>query len=131
MIGYAQAEIFTSKDVDYLERAAELVARAPAKIDGDWVRCHELARAVAEVLELPAYDGRYGACEHSWIVTPDGAVLDVYVPARVPQVQLVDARAPWALAEYRTGAPRDDVREDVIGRLRNMFNPTRDVDCGS
>lgn len=122
MIGYAAAEIFTPEDFRLLKRATLIVSRLPAQIDGDWVRCHELARVVGKLLDLQAFDGKYGAVEHSWLLTPSRNVLDPYVPARVPQVQLVDAKVSClANAEYRTGPDREDIRRDVIQALHRML----------
>jgi hypothetical protein len=129
MRGYAEAEVFTSLDMTYLRYATDLVEGAPSKIgkgdEEEWVRCHELARAIGAVLDLVVVDGSYGACEHSWLMTPDRRVLDVYVPARVPQVQLVDARCPWAQAEYRAGERRTDIRQHVIDELSLITNSSR------
>lgn len=119
MIGYSQAHVFCANDLELLKRAIAIVRRMPAKLGGEWVRCHELARVVGEVLDLPVFDGKYGVCDHSWLVTPNRVVLDPYVPARVPQVQLVDAKASClANAEYRTGPDRTDILADVIAALR-------------
>ena len=36
----------------------------------DEARCHELARAIGIVLNLPVVDGKYGSMEHSWLLVP-------------------------------------------------------------
>lgn len=41
--------------------------------------CHMLARAVAKVFHLKVADGYFGRFyNHSWLVTPQGHVIDVY-----------------------------------------------------
>lgn len=119
MIGYTEAEVVTKLDLELLKRATDLVALCPGKIGGKWVRCHELARAVGELLGLEVVDGSYGAMEHSWIVIRSGKallVLDVYVPAALPQVQL---RPYWfgAPVMYRPGETRKDIRKRVMTQL--------------
>lgn len=96
--------------------------------DGTEVRCHELIRAVTasiaqailKPLSWKIHDGTYGAVDHSWLefyVIGYGMpfVLDVYVPGRVPMVQLVDGTG--LLPEYRLyqkGLGRDDLQFDLI-----------------
>lgn len=120
MKSYAESEALTAGDLVHLHRATALVDRVPARIGDEWVRCHELARAVGEVLELFVVDGSYGACDHSWLVLPSGVILDVYVPARMPQVQLCPY---WfgAPAMYRSGAERTDLRTHIVTSLVNRM----------
>lgn len=138
MISYAESEEFTVGDMELLQRATVLVSMLPAKIkticeagkfEDRWVRCHELARFVGVVLELDVMDGSYGACEHSWLMTLDGAILDVYTPARVPQVQL--AAKAWAGAPimYRSGPARTDIRKEVIEELRLLWRASCEYQC--
>ena len=116
MRSYAETKVLTASDLMTLRYATALVDRVPQALGGKWVRCHELARAVGEGLELPVVDGSYGACDHSWLMLPTRVILDVYVPARVPQVQLCPY---WvgAPAMYRSGEARSDVRSDVTAYL--------------
>lgn len=119
MISYTETETVTEQDLELLRRATALVARVPGKLYGRWVRCHELARAVGRVLDLPVVDGRYGAMEHSWLYVPPASralVLDVYVPGALPQVQLC---ASWlgAPVMYRAGKDRTDIRVHIVERL--------------
>ena len=96
MKNYAESERFTPEDMQYFVVAQVLVEQVPAKCFGEWVRCHELTRAVAAVmgLEDQVRDGKCMGVEHSWIelrVHGTGCViLDLYAPGRMPQVQLVD-----------------------------------------
>lgn len=78
---------------------ALMVAAVP---DGDHllgkpIRCHEMARAVGRILDLPVVDGVCGAVQHSWLTikahqdpTEREFILDVYAVGRLPPVQLVD-----------------------------------------
>lgn len=58
-------------------------------------------------------DGKCGSVEHSWLVCAGGMILDPYVPGRMPAVQVVDP----LVANYRSGEPRDDIRQDLVERL--------------
>lgn len=114
-----------------LEAATALVERVPAKARGDWVRCHELTRAVGMILGLPWVDGRFALVEHSWLVVPDGArrprlLLDVYAVGALPQVQLCDEGWPMSGArEYRVGPAREDIDDRVVMWLcRRMLGET-------
>ena len=93
-------------------------------------RCHEVARAVGQVLDLPVQDGWYGAVDHSWLwvhagADPygfGGAILDVYCVGRLPMVQLVTrdrqhghyAAGGLVPSLYREGPVRTDIRLDVV-----------------
>lgn len=131
MIPYIETEMpVDPRDREILAHASTLVDRCPSKYRGSgarspgdgeaWVRCHELARAVGRVLDLEVVDGSYGASDHSWLLLPRAGrpmlILDVYVPARIPQVQLA---CYWAGAPstYRAGPARTDIREDVVEAL--------------
>jgi hypothetical protein len=128
--GEAYQNIFTAQEIEYFKKACELVSKVPYKLDGEVVRCHELVRAVAKALELTFEDGYYGMVEHSWIwlsprepLTPPPRILDVYVPGRVPQVQLVDPCTflPW---DYRRGPPRDDICKTTVEDLYRRLVPS-------
>ncbi len=132
MIGYAQREIFTPRELKLLDCAETLVAIAPYEIDGDLVRCHELARAVGAVLGLQHEDGRYGFVDHTWLWTSKLServapwdlphVLDVYVPGGMPQVQLIDAAHAGLPPRYYLSNSLDlVVRYDVIDKLARAF----------
>ena len=102
MKGYAEREVFTERELTLLNMATALVDLVPYELDGEPVRCHELARAVGVVLDLQHEDGKFGFVEHTWLWTsPLGEIapwhlpniLDVYVPGSLPQVQLVHMKA--------------------------------------
>lgn len=129
MRGYAELEVFSPQELEARDFAELFVSRAPAKLRGEWVRCHELVRAVGELLELPAErvaDGYCGLTEHSWLwmgkrerYKPPPNILDVYAVGRLPQVQLVYPRAPF---DYRLGliVPiRRAVVRELVERMRS------------
>ena len=101
----------------------------PHDLNGEWVRCHEVARVVATSLDLQMTDGFYGMADHSWIWTSEirpfetpPNILDVYCPGRLPQVQLIHS-SNYLPFEYRKGPARDDVRQDVIEYLQSFTGP--------
>jgi hypothetical protein len=130
MIGYAEREIFTQRELQVLEKADQLVQLAPYELQGDEVRCHELARAVGQLLKLHVVDGWYGHVSHSWLwleplvecgfprLVP--RILDCYCPGRLPQVQLVDCSTVLPF-EYRRGDSRIDIRHHVVHELVEMM----------
>lgn len=129
------AHSFDRKAIRLLRRAERIVRALPDSAAKSGVlRCHEVARAVGQVLELPVQDGQYGMVEHSWLwvlgapkdiqrsnYLGAAVLLDVYTCGRLPQVQLVDM---WALLpESRSykwdlvGESRSDIRDDVVKKL--------------
>lgn len=134
MKGYAECEIFSKRELKLLQTAQALVRRVPGRVQprrgvrAQWVRCHELARAIGKILKLEVADGWYGFVEHSWLWTSrsqriDGQhlgplpnILDLYVPGRLPQVQLVHTSATVGL-QYRPGSPRDDINDELVAQL--------------
>lgn len=133
MIGYAQREVFTQRELKLLERAATLVAITPYDFDGVLVRCHELARAVGDVLGLQHEDGRYGFVDHTWLWTEPRSdekfkvpwvmpnVLDVYVPGGVPQVQLVHMATGLPSRYYLSNVLEVDPYLDVIAKIKHEW----------
>ena len=132
MIGYAESNVFTAREVSLLRRATRLVESVGAH--QAVIRCHELARAVSGVLDLPVEDGFYGHVEHSWLWTEPvdptrprsltrvgfPNILDVYSVGQLPQVRLIDGRHPqlphvgWA---YRPTSPRTDIDQSFVEAL--------------
>jgi len=93
--------------------------------EGSTLRCHELARVVSLLLELPVVDGRCGGVEHSWIEwydrTRHRTILDAYVPGRLPQVQLI--HDPIGMHNlWQEGEFRDDIRWEVINDLLKIVS---------
>ena len=126
---YAERHVFSQHEMGLLDLATNLVLRAPYEINGNVVRCHELARVVGEILGLEVQDGRYGFVEHSWLWTAPPVfkqdkdkvvlpkILDVYVPGGLPQVQLFDISVAVPM-NHTYGNPRSDIDEDVLKVLR-------------
>lgn len=135
MRSYAELEMFKPTEIEKWKEAVVLTERVPDRIFGELVRCHELARAVGKLLELPVQDGYYSFVEHSWLwlwpYDPDDPyipnVLDVYVPGRVPQVQLVHTNSSAFPREYRRGnGERDDIRNDALEEILQYMTGLRD-----
>lgn len=125
--GEAYINVFTPEEVSFLNHAWNMVLKAPYELDGKVVRCHELSRAVAQVLGLTVEDGYYGMAEHSWIwltprepFSPLPRILDVYVPGRMPQVQLIDPHLHLPF-EYRRGPERTDIDEAMVQELVRLI----------
>lgn len=134
MLSYSHTEVFSQAEINLLAQAIKLVDAV--KEGGSVIRCHELARAVGRVLDLPVEDGYYGFVDHSWCWTrpvdrrpptprigwPN--ILDVYCVGQLPMVQLV-ASEPSGLPHvgwaYRTGPKREDIRWDVAGELQRQM----------
>jgi hypothetical protein len=138
MIGHARRHVFTETQLYLLAQATRMVQAMPDEVNGEEVRCHEVARAVGHVLGLDVVDGKYGAVDHSWCVhsPPTRDVLDPYTIGRVPQVQLVCGSALLPeFASYRAGEVRADIREHVVAilvecGLKALMNPyARGVDA--
>lgn len=129
----AEVEIFSPLEMAMLRRARAIVERFPTKVDGKWVRCHEVARVVGAELGLEVADGMYGGMEHSWLwTTPLDSelrawrlpnVLDTYTPGREPQVQLIHT-GPYSPIYYRKEmVHRSDIRVDVMQHLHSLLAP--------
>jgi hypothetical protein len=116
VITYAERVCFREAHMQMLTHTAAYVARV-SKSWGNELRCHELARAVREVIDdssIVVVDGRCGPIEHSWLFVEAAVILDVYVPGRLPAVQLVDLIVGTA---YRPGLERADIRQSIVDRL--------------
>ncbi len=126
MKSYAELEMFKETEIQLLKRAILLVERVPDQVLGELVRCHELARAAGKILGLSVQDGYYNFIEHSWLwltpYDPDDFyipnVLDVYVPGRIPQVQLVNTNSSALPRDYRRGQDeRTDINELAVEKI--------------
>jgi hypothetical protein len=116
---YAELEVFRAGELAMYRTAVELVSKLPTwDLDGRWVRCHEVVRAVAATvgfIDLRVRDGLYRGIDHSWLeVVCRPVVLDVYAVGQLPPVRLVDIRA----GDFDPRALRGDIRHDVVELLR-------------
>lgn len=131
MIGYAEKEVFTPKELSLWQRAVNLVEKVPYELRGESIRCHELARAVGRVLGLDHEDGKFGFVEHTWLwvepldrtiapwVMPN--VIDVYVPGSVPSVQLVHMATGLPTRYFLASVSDLQIRTDVMQYLSLHF----------
>jgi hypothetical protein len=129
---YAERNVFSYSAIELWAFATDLIERIPDTY-GNEVRCHELARAVWQVLGraqamTTVVDGKFGMIEHTWLrgLAPSAFILDVYMPGAVPQVVLVDG---WNLHPigglYTPSQRRNDIRQDMIDKLvAHMKEPT-------
>jgi hypothetical protein len=135
LIGYAERCCLLPGAVEAYRRACVLVDRV-SHVDraGNEVRCHELSRAVAHQLtaigtKVEVVDGSLWWIDHSWILLPgqvEGALLDVYAPGRVPQVQLLHDHHVVTRG-YERGPARLDVRTDVVDVLCRLMEHTSNM----
>jgi len=123
MKNYSESEIFPPEEIHLWKQAIRLIEAIPDEGLPE-IRCHELARAVGRRLGLKVQDGRYGFIEHTWLwVTPFETrwflpnILDVYVPGRLPQVQLIHTNRTVLPVNYSWTAPREDIQEDIVEDL--------------
>lgn len=135
MRGYSDTNVFTRDEKELLSCAQRLMEVIE---DDPNLRCHEVARAIGQVLDLPHQDGAYGFVEHTWLWTsPPRAlenglplgwmmpnILDVYCVGSLPLVRLVYmvTSGTGHVQLYRPGAVRTDIDharvEQLIARLR-------------
>lgn len=121
--GYAY-EVFSEEHLELFHKADELVKKAFWKDSQNrLVRCHELARAVGRVLRLKWVDGKYATCEHSWLKLNERTIIDVYTPARLPVVQLIDLHGLFPEKDSYKEADelRKDIRWGVVEKLEDIF----------
>lgn len=159
MTPYVQREVFRIFEQNVFARAR----RAVGYLSNHWnyeLRCHELARAVHKLLDIPALsvvDGKLAAVEHTWLnlVVPVAehertsdvlaarllgkrasgewirhVIIDVYAPGRLPQVQLID---PFPLLKhgYEPGAPRTDINQAIVTAAYDEMRSARLSDLSS
>jgi hypothetical protein len=138
--GYSEKQVFTSFELDRLDRARDYVARVDeSKISGV-IRCHELVRAVGRLLQLAHEDGIYaaagseGGVDHSWLLVPHDSgvaghsILDVYSVGRLPQVQLLycGLTVPHHVSFVPRGE-RSDIDDAMVWHLMQIMLPTCDL----
>lgn len=86
MISYSQREVFTERHLQLFDATKDIVS---SLFDDNGMRCHEVARIIGELFNLPVTDGYYCAVHHSWIMLDRQTILDPYAVGRLPMVQLV------------------------------------------
>lgn len=129
MIPYCR-RFFQDSELEKLLRAMQLVDAIPDEMS-EGLRCHELARALGVVLGLKVRDGKYGPVEHSWLLTEgkdgDHNILDPYVPAHIPQVQLREMNVAFISHPYSYyPTARTDIQQDVVDQLVAIFREVPD-----
>jgi len=129
MISYSQRTIFTARELELLREATSLVESMPEVPEG-WpeIRCHELARAVGDILGLEVEEGRFGMAEHSWLWTEPIVlgrgrwpnILDVYAVGSLPMVQLVDTGhfLPHNTSYKSSHVKRTDIQQEMVDWLK-------------
>ena len=129
MISYSEREVFTPEAVRIWKLATRMVESVLNHVDaeGRELRCHELARALGQLLKLQVVDGQSVGVDHSWLMIDRHTLLDPYAPARMPMVQLVDVGLPtlarfYYLHDGNFFDRRDDIREDVVKWLADLQN---------
>jgi hypothetical protein len=132
MIGYSERNYFSSPSVAAYRQACALVDRVSSHTssDGCELRCYELARAVAQHLVMSGFtaevvDGKMWWFDHTWILLSgqeDAALLDVYVPGRIPQVQLIHDHSSVSRGYERWARPRTDIRHAVVDELTLLMD---------
>lgn len=134
-------KVFTPLMVEYLHHAENIVKLLPDKIEGNLVRCHEVARVVQRALKryvsfknltTAVLDGRCGPMPHSFILVTEivytdahqhKAILDPYCVGRLPQVQLVSLMPPH-LELYKPGPlMSDDINHRHIDIMADVLRP--------
>lgn len=114
-----QGVLKVSREVRNSYRLAKRVVETlPEEIEGQPLRCHEVARVVSHFIPGRVVDGRCGPYDHSWLILGD-FILDPYAIGSYPLVQLAD---PYCLIKrhYVEGAPRDDVRHEQLHTLVHL-----------
>jgi len=129
MKSYSESgEVFNKTAIVLLNRAIEIIKVIPNKNNGALVRCHEVARIVAKILNIYVQDGFYGYADHSWcwLSKPPTEfignssmphILDPYCVGSLPQVRILaggSTTLPHTGTSYRMGPPRSDIDEEFI-----------------
>lgn len=116
MIAYAATQL--SPEMQGLLASAQTLVDLVPDVEFPELRCHELARALAQTLDVRFVDGMFGAVQHTWIVPAYEVILDPYFPGVLPQCVLIDACVMNPLSGlYVPGEPRTDIDEEIVHRL--------------
>lgn len=143
MKSYSEEFVFTRREQKIWRAALQMVGSLHFDEEQErLIRCHELARAVGQLLELPVIDGRFGMFEHSWLWTRTltieestqwgqggwlhedrPRILDVYRPGAMPMVVMLDT---WCLLSHRERfvieEPRTDIDDRMVDRLVSQLS---------
>ena len=68
------------EEIELLQKIKLIVALLPdLDLNGEKISCHLLARAIGQIFNLRWVDGYfYPSYQHSWLLTNEGNILDVY-----------------------------------------------------
>jgi hypothetical protein len=119
---YSEREVFSQTDLAYYRKASRFVRALPSYDQhGEELRCHEVARAVAIILNISTVEDGYFelACQHTWLVLPTRHILDPYCVGRLPPVQLV-AVVTTMPKRYNVRDIGITVRGDVVLHLTSL-----------
>ncbi|MEE8368272.1 MAG: hypothetical protein V3S30_08135 [Thermoanaerobaculia bacterium] len=144
MNSYSERKIFDPNDVRLFRVAEKLVGKIDKRAFDDELRCHEITRAVGQILKLPHQDGQYLFAAHSWLwirpIEPNQTavgkyprILDVYAVGSLPQVQLLDTLVLLQRVGivYKPGEERTDIKQHIVDELVRQMqsNRTRGSRC--
>jgi hypothetical protein len=131
----ASGEIFTKEEMKLIDYTNKIVKVIPNTINGELVRCHEVARIVASILDLWVADGFYGFVDHSWCWVKEPPkefigmsnmphILDPYCIGSLPQVRLLaggSTSLPHTGTSYRMGPYRTDINQKFVDKIVNRI----------
>lgn len=124
MLGYAREEVFTKEQI--LVRVAAVACVKNVTEREPRIRCHELARAVRQVVNRrvagshwDVVDGSFGLIEHTWLQeSATGVILDPYRPGCEPMVQLIDPECGFCpFNTYIEKGMRTDIDHALVREL--------------
>ena len=123
---------FTFKELSLWRRATALVESIDANELTFPVDSHVLAAAVGQLLKLELVHGRYSCRTHTWLMTRDEVILDVFAFDRMPRVQLVHLEFE---SRYDFSEPKDrnckaideEVRELVVRMKRTPHSMSKPI----
>jgi len=101
-------------DVVLFERIREIIENLPdvdlgQKKDGEEIvlSCHMLARAIGRIFNLKVADGHaIVGYEHSWLVTSNKNIIDVYPVATIGGPIIIDGNTLYARQIYKQSTTR-------------------------
>ena len=140
MKSYSELNVFSGEEIVFFEKARLMVDALPASFSSErpLLRCHELARAVGQILGLQVQDGQYGFVDHTWLWTTPlqkdrsefgfrvgfPNILDVYSVGQLPMARLVDCsltQRPHVGWAYRPTDVRGDINWELVERVVELL----------